>query len=239
MSKSSIASLRKEVEQLKNKVELDEPETKVSDNQSPTIGGCYVTNKGIYVTPNSTAIDLTETFAQGLLSTGGNIEGNYCKVKSMDLRLQLINYNAVDTVSRVRVMLVRTPSGQTLSPADILSQVLAYGNGPTNGQNAYCSPYKMNSSITGGYDVMMDKMCYLTSQTAAYAPQHAFKYIRFKKSWKKGLELRFAGTASSLVLKNNRIYLFAFDVGAIDTSPIAPTSGSKISWINRIRYVDE
>ena len=239
MGRKGINALRKEVNALKKKAELDEPETKVSDTLSDLIDGDYITNKGIWVNPNSGAIDLTRTFVQGLLQTGGNIEGNYCKIKSMDLRLQLINKNAVDTVSRVRVLMVRAPGGQQLSAADIATQVLEYGNGPTYGQKAYCSPYKMNSTIAGGYDVMMDKMCYLTSQTATYAPERAFKYIRFKKTWKKGLELRFSGTANSLTLEKNRIYLFAFDTGAIDTSPVAPTSGSKISFVNRIRYVDQ
>lgn len=239
MGRKGINALRKEVNALKRKAELDEPETKVSDTFSSLVGGDYITNKGIWVNPNSGAIDLTRTFVQGLLQTGGNIEGNYCKIKSMDLRLQLINENAVDTVSRVRVLMVRAPGGQQLSAADILTQVLEYGNGPTYGQKAYCSPYKMNSTIAGGYDVMMDKMCYLTSQTATYAPERAFKYIRFKKSWKKGLELRFSGTANALTLEKNRIYLIAFDVGAIDTSPVSPTQGSKISFVNRIRYVDQ
>ena len=239
MGRKGINALRKEVNALKNKVQLDEPETKVSDTFSSLSDGDYITDKGIYVAPNSDAIDLTRTFVQGLLQTGGNIEGNYCKIKSMDLRLQLINKNAVDTVSRVRVLMVRAPGGQQLSASDILTQVLEYGAGPVYGQKAYVSPYKMNSTIAGGYDVMMDKMCYLTSQTATYSPNGAYKYIRFKKSWKKGLELRFSGTANSLTLEKNRIYLIAFDVGAPDTSPLAPTSGSKISWVNRIRFVDE
>lgn len=237
--RNSNAHLAREVKALKAKVKLDEPETKVSDSFNVLKDGDYITNKGIYQAPQSGAIDLTKTFIQGLQSTGGNIEGNYCKVKSMDLRIQLINKNALDTVSRVRLMLVRVPSGQILTGADIQNQVLEYGNPGSFGQVSYCSPYKMNSEITGGYDVMMDKMVYLTSQTATYAPQGAYKYIRFKKSWKNGLELRFSGITNSLVLKQNRMYLFAFDEGNADTSPTAPAQGSAITFVNRIRYVDE
>ena len=239
MSKASIKQVRKELRKVQQELNKTKPETKVLDIFNTDLNGQYIGQKGIFQTTSFETVDLTGKFVQGLENIAGNIEGNYCKLTSMDLRVQLINVNSANTVDRVRLMLIRIPAGSTLSSADVAQQVLEYGDVTTNGQRSLVSPYKMNSAIAGGYDVMYDKVHYLTSQTATYAPEKAMKYVRIKKEWKKGLELRFeGGGTAALTCKQNRIFLYAFDPIA-PAGPIPPVAGSKITWVSRLRYLDE
>lgn len=229
---------RSEFNKLKKEVNQNKTETKVLDIISQNLDGQYIGQKGMWNGASFEVVELTRGFSQGLLNTDGNIDGNYCMLRSMDLRIQMINVNSANTVDRIRLMLIRIPSGSDLTAADVQQQILAYGDVASYGQRSLVSPYKMNTEIVGGYDVMYDKVHYLTSQTATYAPQDAYKYVRIKKEWKNGLELRFDGTPGALVAKQNRLFLFAFDPIA-PAGPIPPVAGSKINFVNRIRYTDE
>ena len=106
-------------------------------------------------------------------------------------------------------MIVRVPNASILTPVDIQQQVLEYGTPTTYGQLVNVSPLKRNSTINGGYDVMMDKIVRLTNNVIN--PNKSSAYIHFKKKWNKGMTLRFSGVAGTLTLEQNRIYLFAMD----------------------------
>jgi len=164
------------------------------------------------------------------------LEGNYCKLTSMDLRIMLENVNHPNNYSRIRVMVIRLPNASNLSSNDVFNQVLEYGLPATYNKKSYCSPLKRNSNINGGYDVMYDKLVHLSAPGATYAPQNAIKFLRVKKKWKKGLDLRFSGSGGALSLERNRIYLFAYD---IDVTPTGVGGSSKISFISRMKYLDE
>ena len=240
MPKRPSKAFSKRLAKVERELKADKPEVKTLDhmlNPLTAAGTQFITSAGIYNGVASVNYDLTRGFIQGLQNDDGNIDGNYCKLTSMDLRVQLncAATNAGVPTSRVRLMLVRTPNAETLTPVQIQSQVLEYGDPATYGQLTLVSPLKRNTTINGGYDVMYDRVHTLSSGTAN--PVNSNKYIHFRKKWKKGLTLRFSGVAGALALEQNRIYLFAFDP---DASPVAPvTDGTSISFINRIRFSDE
>jgi len=235
----------KRLAKVERELKQDKPEVKTLDhllNPLAATGTQVIGNAGIYNGTTQVNYDLTRGFIQGLENTGGNIDGNYCKLTSMDLRIYLDNSEvpAARPVSKVRLMLVRTPNAEALTPVQIQEQVLEYGVPATYGQLSLVSPLKRNSTINGGYDVMYDRVHTLTAGTGAVAgvsnPLGSTKYIHFRKKWKTGMTLRFSGVAGALALEQNRIYLFAFDP---DNPGLGPTTGCTISFINRLRYSDE
>ena len=233
-------SVSKRIAKIEREMEKDKPEVKTLDVLTDPIGTGiqYIQAGGIYNGTGLVTYDLTNGFVQGLLNTGGNIDGNYCKLTSMDLRILLTYptaYAGTDNVSRIRLMIIRLPATATLTPVDVQRQVLEYGDPGTFANLTLVSPWKRNTSINGGYDVYYDKVHLLTGPALQLDPAKSQKYIRFKKKWKEGLTLRFSGPP--LTLEQNRIFLFAMDplhnpaaIGAI---------GPTISFINRIRYSDE
>lgn len=247
----------KRLAKVERELKADKPEVKTLDHLlSPltATGVQIITTSGIYNGVTGVNYDLTRGFLQGLENTGGNIDGNYCKLTSMDLRIYLNNSisPAQAAVARIRLMLVRVPSASTLTPAEIQTQVLEYGDPATYGELCLVSPLKRNTTINGGYDVMYDRVHSLTNATGtvptpdvpagATTPSGVFgnpvkstKYIHFRKKWSKGLTLRFSGVAGALALEQNRIYLFAMDSNNV--SP--PVGGCAISFVNRLRYSDE
>lgn len=231
----STAQLAREVAQLKKQMKENKPETKTVDVLSVSGSGDPITIQGPYNGVTNAPYDLTGLFVQGVQNQG-QIEGNYCKINQIDLRILLQNVNHPSNYAKIRLMLVRVPSAQNLTYVDILREVLEFGDPSLYNQKSYVSPYKRNSSINGGYDVMMDKVITLSSAVATYAPQNASKYIRKTFKFKNGLDLRFSGVAGSLALEQNRIYLFAFDG---DVAPTGTGGACNISFISRIKYSDE
>lgn len=241
MSKSVSRRLSK----LERANEMDKPEVKTLDvilNPLTATGLQYIFAEGISDATASTPVprnyDLTRGFIQGLQNTGGNIDGNYCKLTSIDLKVLIQNTSlgAVVPVRKVRFMIVRVPAGTTLNPDDIQTQVLEYGTPTTYGQLVNCSPLKRNSDINGGYDVMLDKL--ITLNDVAINPNKSTSYIHYRKKWTKGLTLRFSGSGAGLSLEQNRIYLFAMDAENPFGAGLTP-QGATISFISRIRYSDE
>lgn len=229
------SSLAKQVAEIKKTLAVQKPETKTVDVESVSGAGDAITIAGPYNGVTNAPYDLTDGFIQGVQNQG-QIEGNYCKLTSMDLRVLIDNVDHPSATAKIRLMLVRIPNAEVLSMTTLLEQVLEYGNPATHNQKSYCSPYKRNTTINGGYDVLYDKVMNVTSKSATYAPQNAIKFIRIKKSWKNGLDLRFSGTASSLTLEQNRLYLFAFDG---DVVPNGSAGSCNISFVNRLKYMDE
>lgn len=232
------SSNSKRIAKIEKEMKKDEPEVKTLDVLLDPIGtgSQFITSLGI---TNGTALvnyDLTNGFVQGLLNTGGNIDGNYCKLTSLDMRI-LLNFGSgyAPNNARVRLMIIRIPAGTALTPVDVQRQVLEYGTVATYGKLSLVSPWKRNTSINGGYDVMYDKTHFLTNPNQDYAPQKAQVLIHFKKKWATGLTLRFSGPP--LTLEQNRIVLFAMDPS--NTGGVGVTTGVTISFINRIRYSDE
>ena len=233
----------KRLAKVERELKQDKPEVKTLDhllNPLSATGTQVIGNAGIYNGTTQVNYDLTRGFIQGLENTGGNIDGNYCKLISMDLRIYLDNSEvpASRPVAKVRLMLVRTPNAEALTPVQIQEQVLEYGVPATYGQLSLVSPLKRNSTINGGYDVMYDRVHTLTAGSGAGSnnPLGSTKKIHFRKKWKSGMTLRFSGVAGALALEQNRIYLFAFDP---DNPGLGPTTGCTISFINRLRYSDE
>lgn len=220
----------------------DKPEVKSLDVMiNPLADEQNIYSDGIWNGTALIAYDLTDGFLQGLQNTGGNIDGNYCKLTSMDLRVLLTTKAGDGTAQphlhKIRMMIVRVPAGDTLSPSDIQGQVLEYGHPATYGELANVSPLKRNSTINGGYDVMYDRVHLLSATTTN--PQRGYKKVHFRKKWTKGLTLRFSGVAGTLTLEQNRIYLFAMDtMNGTQAAPHAAAE-SYISFINRVRYSDE
>lgn len=239
MGKSAI---NKRLAKVEAELKKDKPEVKTIDVLlSPlTVSGTQlIWASGIDNGTDKVNYDLTDGFIQGLLNTGGNIEGNYCKLTSMDLRIQLQNVaNATGTtqpsraVRKVRLIIFRLPNASVITPAIVQTEILEYGAPGVYGQLCNVSPLKRNSTINGGYDIMLDKTIMLNDQTLN--PNKSTKYIHYKKTWKKGLQLRFSGSGAGLNLEQNRIYLFAMDSDNRMGQP-----GVHISFINRIRYSDE
>ena len=230
----------KRLAKVESQLQQDKPEVKTLDVLLSPLAASGIQSiqaEGIYNGTTSINYDLTRGFVQGLLNTGGNIDGNYCKLTSMDLRILLQNRTSATTgvkVRKIRLMIVRVPNASVLTPVDIQQQVLEYGTPATYGQLVNVSPLKRNSTINGGYDVMMDKIISLNDQ--AINPNKSDAYIHFRKKWTKGLTLRFSGAAGALTLEQNRIYLFAMDA----QNPIAAgAGGAGISFVNRLRYSDE
>jgi len=239
MPKRPSKTFSKRLAKVERELKQDKPEVKTLDhllNPLTANGYQFIGDSGINSGLAQVNYDLTRGFVQGLENTGGNIDGNYCKLTSMDLRIYLDNSvsPAARPVSKVRLMLVRTPNAEALTPVQIQQQVLEYGVPATYGQLSLVSPLKRNSTINGGYDVMYDRVHTLTSSTDN--PLGSTKQIHFRKKWKKGLTLRFSGVAGALALEQNRIYMFAFDP---QNTGATPTSGCTISFINRLRYSDE
>jgi len=244
-------SVAKRLAKVEAELKKDKPEVKTLDiflnpltpaGTQPIFAGGI--NAGTGAAPNLVNYDLCRGFVQGLLNTGGNIDGNYCKLTSMDMRIYLRNPGTANPTAAIRLMIVRVPNASTLTPAEIQSQVLEYGVPGTYGDLAYVSPLKRNSTINGGYDVMYDRVHTLSSPVGlagppvtAGNPNKSTKYVHFRKKWKKGLTLRFSGSGAGLVLEQNRMYLFAMDPR--NTAPTAANTGVELSFINRIRYSDE
>ncbi len=253
------SSVAKRLKRVERELEKDKPEVKTLDvliNPLTATGIQSVVNGGIWNGTTSVNYDLTSRFVQGLLNEGVNIDGNYCKLTSIDCRVLLdcgevsIVGNTPPPTRLVRLMIVRVPNADTLTPATIQSQVLEYGTPATYGQLANVSPLKRNSTINGGYDVMYDRVYLLTTATRASSTSAAptsfspsgktQKYVHFRKKWKNGLTLRFSGSGAGLVLEQNRIYLFAMD--AANPAPALPDAAhgaASISMVSRIRYSDE
>lgn len=228
-------TLAKKVKKLEKQFKLVEPETKISDTLNVAGNGDPITIAGPYNGFTNLAYDITGKFIQGVQNMS-QIEGNYLKLTSMDLRIMLENVDHPSNYSKIRLMVVRLPNADTLGVNDFFNQILEYGLPGTYNKKSYCSPYKLNSTINGGYEVMYDKVLDLSAPGATYAPQNAIKFIRIKKKWKNGLELRFSGSQNALALEKNRIYLFAYDIDVVADG----TGGcSRISFINRMRYMDE
>ncbi len=238
-------NFKKRLAKVENELKKDKPEVKTLDvllNPLTATGVQYVYDTGIQASGGAgpgSAYDLTRGFIQGLENTGGNIDGNYCKLTSMDLRVLFQNSGSSVTIGpavrKIRFMIIRIPNADVLTTAEIQAQVLEYGTPGTYGQLVNVSPLKRNSTINGGYDVMMDKIVTLNKETTN--PNKSEAYIHFKKKWMKGLTLRFSGVAGSLALEQNRIYLFAMD--AQNPIPATGNSGASISFVNRLRYSDE
>lgn len=257
MPRRNRNNISKRLSRVESTLKKDKPEVKSLDVLlNPLTNGfqqIYAegVNIGTAAAPIYANMDLTRGFLQGLQNSGGNIDGNYCKLTSMDLRIFLSNPiggPGTPTVpvplpgntptNTIRLMIVRLPAAEILTPADVQTQVLEYGDPTTYGELCSVSPLKRNSTINGGYDVMYDRVH--TLNTSTDNPNRSTKYIHFKKKWAKGLTLRFSGVANSLSLEQNRLYLFAFD----PTNPFAQPagvvpSGVQISFINRLRYSDE
>ena len=231
----SKASLAKKVARIEQTLKKEKPEVKSADVLNDDGNGDPITIDGPYNGIGNAPYDITGDFIQGVQNMS-QLEGNYCKITSMDLRIMLENVNHPSNYSRIRLMVIRVPNAGNLSSADIFRQVLEYGLPATYNKKTYCSPYKRNSNINGGYDVMYDKLVHLSAPQATYAPQNAIKFLRFKKKWKNGLDLRFSGSGASLSLERNRIYLFAYD---IDVTPTGVGGCSKMSFISRMKYLDE
>ena len=233
--KKHRSSLAREVAKIKQTLEKEKPETKSTDILSVDGNGDPVTIAGPYNGIGNAPYDITGKFIQGVQNMS-QLEGNYCKLLSMDLRIMLENVNHPSNYSRIRLMVIRIPNAVNISSNDVFNQILEYGLPATYNKKSYCSPYKKNSNINGGYDIMYDKLVHLSAPGATYAPQNAIKFLRVKKTWKKGLELRFSGSQAALSLEKNRIYLFAYD---IDVTPTGVGGSSKISFISRMKYFDE
>ncbi len=248
------SSVAKRLKRVERELEKDKPEVKTLDvliNPLTATGYQAVTNGGIWNGTTSVNYDLTSRFVQGLLNEGGNIDGNYCKLTSIDCRILLDAGSSTFTgaspppTRRIRMMIVRVPNADTLTPADVQSQVLEYGTPATYGELASVSPLKRNSTINGGYDVMYDRVHLLTSAngsaaTAIQPTSKTQKYVHFRKKWKNGLTLRFSGSGAGLVLEQNRLYLFAFAPSNPQAgAPAANWGAATISMVSRIRYSDE
>lgn len=239
MPKNSVSRRLARVER---EIAADKPEVKTLDvqlNPLTAAGEQVIYAQGIWNGVAYSTYDLTRGFLQGLENQSGNIDGNYCKLTSMDMRILLENNTGLHPTSQVRLMIVRSPAAQTLAPADVQGQVLEYGNYLTHGPLVNVSPLKRNSTINGGYDVMYDRVHTLNLSTDN--PNKSTKYIHFRKKWKKGLELRFSGggLATALTLEQNRIVLFAMDASNPGVGAVPPAAGVSISFINRLRYSDE
>ena len=244
-------SLERRLNKVEAEMKKDKPEVKTIDillNPLTATGVQSISSWGIWNGVGYGNYDLTRGFIQGLQNTGGNIDGNYCKLTSMDLRV-LFQYPA-DTAGpayrKIRFIIVRTPDGTLLTPEGVKNQVLEYGEPQTYGDLTTVSPLKRNTTINGGYDVMYDRVHILTCPGVSGAasntnnPEKSTKYIHFHKKWKKGLTLRFSGVANNLLLEQNRIHLFAMGSdyqGIVTSAPVA--SSINISFISRIRYSDE
>jgi len=236
-------NFKKRLAKVEATLQKDKPEVKTLDvllNPLTASGTQFVYAEGIGNPPTGPAnYDLTRGFIQGLENTAGNIDGNYCKLTSMDLRILIQNDKSATpqptpSVRKIRLMIVRVPNASILTPVDIQQQVLEYGTPTTYGQLVNVSPLKRNSTINGGYDVMMDKIVRLTNNVIN--PNKSSAYIHFKKKWNKGMTLRFSGVAGTLTLEQNRIYLFAMDA----ENPVsALNGGAELSFVNRLRYSDE
>lgn len=239
-------SIKKRVDQLERDAKKDKPETKTLDVLLNPIGP--VNYQGIYSAGIQVSgavpvgvyanYDLTRGFLQGLQNDDGNIDGNYCKLLQLDIRILLNNVGlaAGPGLRRVRLMMIMIPAASLLTPVDVQNQVLAYGDPAIYGPLAYCSPLKRNTTINGGYDVWHDSVYTLTNAQKDFAPQNSSKVIRIKKKFTKGLELRFSGVAGALALEQNRIFLFAYDP-TNNYNPAAPDAVA-LSFISRIRYSD-
>ncbi len=240
------SSVSKRLAKVEREMEKDKPEVKTLDvliNPLTATGVQTINNGGIYNGVANVTYDLTARFVQGLLNTGGNIDGNYCKLTSIDLRVLLtnpVNMNTPPPVRQIRLMIIRLPAAEATSPADVQQQVLEYGDPTTYGQLANVSPLKRNSTINGGYDVMYDRVHTLNRPDANFNPNKSTKYIHFRKKWKKGLTLRFSGTGAALALEQNRIVLFAMEALHPTAAPAPATYGdATISLVSRVRYSDE
>ena len=253
------SSVAKRLKRVERELEKDKPEVKTLDvliNPLTALGYQVITAGGIWNGTTAVNYDLTSRFVQGLLNEGGNIDGNYCKLTSMDCRILLDagDSNTAGTapppVRQIRLMIVRVPNADTLTPQMIQTQVLEYGAPTTYGKLANVSPLKRNSTINGGYDVMYDRVHLLTTSSTAASVAAApwilqpssktQKYVHFRKKWKRGLTLRFSGSGAGLVLEQNRIYLFAME--ANNPSVVAPAitwGAAELSMVSRIRYSDE
>ena len=244
-------SLEKRIKKVESELKKDKPEVKTIDillNPLTATGVQSISSWGIWNGMGYSNYDLTRGFVQGLQNTGGNIDGNYCKLTSMDLRVLFQFPSGVSPVPyrKIRFIIVRTPDGTLLTPAGVKDQVLEYGEPQTHGSLTMVSPLKRNTTINGGYDVMYDRVHILTSPgvdgaaTNALNPEKSTKYIHFHKKWKKGLTLRFSGVANNLILEQNRIHLFAMGSqyqGVVTSASVA--TSVNISFISRIRYSDE
>ena len=228
-------TLAKKVAKLEETLKKEKPEAKSTDVLNVDGNGDPITINGPYNGVGNAPYDITGKFIQGVQNMS-QLEGNYCKLTSMDLRIMLENVNHPSNYSRIRLMVVRLPNAPNLSYQDVFQQILEYGTPQTYNKKSYVSPLKRNTNINGGYDVMYDRLHHLSAPGASYAPQNAIKFIRIKKKWKKGLDLRFSGSQNSLSLEKNRIYLFAYD---IDVAPNGVGGSSRISYISRMKYLDE
>lgn len=228
-------TLAKKVAKIEETLKKERPEVKTVDTLNRDGNGDPITINGPYNGIGNAPYDITGDFIQGVQNMS-QLEGNYCRLTSMDLRMMVENVNHPGNYSRVRLMIIRVPNATNLSYNDIFNQVLEYGSPALYNKKTYSSPLKRNTNINGGYDVMYDKLIHVSAPGATYAPQNAIKYLRFKKKWKKGLELRFSGTQNSLSLEKNRIFLFAYD---IDVAPDGTGGSSRLTFINRMRYLDD
>lgn len=253
MGKNSVSRRLARVER---EIAMDKPEVKTLDVLLNPLAPSQqlITTEGIYNGTTYANYDLTRGFVQGLQNDAGNLDGNYCKLTSLDMRILLDNSvrgvnppTGPSVNAQVRLMIVRLPAAETLTPADIQTQVLAYGDPATYGALSNVSPLKRNSTINGGYDVLYDRVHVLTAPQDISTPNpgtgsvvKATKYIHFRKKWKKGLTLRFSGggTTIPLTLEQNRLYLFAMDMTNL-SGVTPPISGCKLSFVSRIRYSDE
>lgn len=244
-------SLERRIKKVESEMKKDKPEVKTIDillNPLTATGIQSISSWGIWNGLAYTNYDLTRGFVQGLENSGGNIDGNYCKLTSMDLRVlfQFPASQATPAYRKIRFIIVRTPDGSLLTPTEVKEQVLEYGEPFTHGELTMVSPLKRNTTINGGYDVMYDHVHILTNPGVSGAasntnnPEKSTKYIHFHKKWKKGLTLRFSGVANNLLLEQNRIQLFAMGSnyqGVVTSAPVA--TSVNISFISRIRYSDE
>lgn len=247
MGKNGVS---KRLAKIESTLKKDKPEVKTLDILlNPLTGGPNGGTQGVYaggILSGAALVnyDLTRGFIQGLENEGGNIDGNYCKLTSMDMRILLQNPSAVANLAganptpytnQVRLMIIRLPNASPLTPAEVQTQVLEYGVPATYGALCNVSPLKRNSTINGGYDVMYDKT-HIANANEGQAKSS--KMIHFRKKWSKGLTLRFSGVAGALALEQNRILLFAMDATNV-YDPAAATPRVNISFINRLRYSDE
>lgn len=233
--KSKNTTLAKKVAKIEETLKKEKPESKSTDVVNIDGNGDPITIAGPYNGVGNAPYDITGKFIQGVQNMS-QLEGNYCKLTSMDLRIMLENVNHPSNYSRIRVMVIRLPNAVNLSSTEIFQQVLEYGLPQTYNKKSYCSPKKRNSNINGGYDVMYDKLVHLSAPGATYAPQNAIRFLRVKKTWKNGLLLRFSGAQNALSLEKNRIYLFAYD---IDVAPNGTGGCSRMSFVSRMKYLDE
>ena len=118
MPKRPSKAFSKRLAKVERELKADKPEVKTLDAliNPLTSNPQYIGQDGIYNGVASVNYDLTRGFVQGLQNDDGNIDGNYCKLTSMDLRMYLRNANSTDPVSRVRLMIVRTPNAEALTP---------------------------------------------------------------------------------------------------------------------------